>query len=62
MRLRYLTPGARRGSPRNPLLGRTPEELAAAAAFKVTDVMGFLYLNQAIDHMEIFVALGRSRP
>ncbi|MCR9163531.1 MAG: NAD-glutamate dehydrogenase domain-containing protein [Nannocystaceae bacterium] len=51
VRLRYLTPvldAVRLAM----LLGRTPEEWLQLR-LKVTDVMGFLYLNQAIDHMEI---------
>lgn len=51
VRLRYLTPvldAVRLAM----LLGRTPEEWLMLR-LKVTDVMGFLYLNQAIDHMEI---------
>ncbi|MEM6293438.1 MAG: NAD-glutamate dehydrogenase domain-containing protein [Myxococcota bacterium] len=51
VRLRYLTPvldAVRLAM----LMGRTPEELLNLR-LKVTDAMGFLYLNQAIDRMEI---------
>jgi len=51
VRLRYLTPvldAVRLAM----LLGRTPEQWLQLR-LKVTDRMGFLYLNQAIDHMEI---------
>ncbi len=51
VRLRYLTPvldAVRLAR----LLGRTPVELLNLR-LKVTDSMGFLYLNQAIDRMEI---------
>ncbi len=51
VRLRYLTPvlDAVRLAMQ---LGRTPQDLLQLR-LKVTDAMGFLYLNQAIDHMEI---------
>ena len=51
VRLRYLTP-VLDAVRLNMLLGRTPQEWLLLR-LKVTDAMGFLYLNQAIDHMEI---------